>query len=369
MGEEATMRDELNAAYDDAEAELDEEEDTGGGDDGTVNSSAESGADNTDNNDTSDSSDSDTTLAADSKDGDKDSGDDKVEPKDDDKTVAKDTKLETKDEKEGDFKPPMDYTPELREQWKNVPKAVQERILSREHEIAVTMKGTAEARRTHTQLGQLAQGYATVLAAEGANSPMEAVDGLFKTAAQLRLGSPAQKATRLAGLIKHYDIDVEILDQVLSGEAPSTEEDALSKMLDTKLAPMQEMLDQYRNNEQRGREASRTEVKSEVVGFADGKEFINDVRFAMADIIDMATKQNRAMTLDEAYNMACQLNPQVKSVMDQRAAQTKLEGDTTRLQGKKNAGSSLPVRSASTSSPKGDQSLRDTIAELYDDAV
>ena len=263
---------------------------------------------------------------------------------------------------------PIGFDPVAREAWAKVPASVQQAVQKREAEIASTMQGTAEARRTSQHLNTLAGNYAPILAAEGAESPMAAVEGLFKTVAELRMGSPQQKAQRMAALISHYGIDIESLDGALAGvqmpqqQAPGMDQN-MSRMLDDRLAPMQAMLDRQRQQEQRTQQSNQAAVRNEVHGFADTAEFIGDVRMDMADLLDLSAKQGRSISLQQAYDKACALNPSVQKVLSDR----KLTQGAAGIAGKKTAARGLRANSSSNSgsvAPAGN--LRDEISNLWD---
>ena len=268
-----------------------------------------------------------------------------------------------------DFKAPIGFSPESREKWKDVPPVVKEQIQRREREIEEAMRGTAEARRSHTQISQLAQSYASVLAAEGAENPMQAIEGLFKTVASLRLGTPQQRATRMAGLISHYGVDINMLDQALAGETPQNQESSqLQQLLDQRLAPIQELLDQQKQSQRQMQEQTQAQVQTELVEFSKTAEFLNDVRLDMADLIDLASKQGRKLSFKDAYDKCCAMNPSISKVLEERRTAAALKGEGSRLDAKRNAGSSLKASSGQRAGNNGAAlSLRSEIANAWDD--
>jgi len=264
---------------------------------------------------------------------------------------------------------PIGFSPESREVWKDVPELVKEQIQKREREITDAMANSGESRRTHAALNELSNSYASVLAAEGVSSPMEAVEGLFRTVAELRLGSPQQTATKMAQLIQHYGIDINMLDSALAGEPTQSDEmTAMERMMDSKLAPLQEMLSNQRSAETMAAESSQNKVNEELQEFAKSADFINDVRGDMADLIDLASKQGRSMGFKEAYDKACALNPSIVKVMRDREAAARLTEENNKSEGKKAAASSIPGRSADTSGDGSPSTLRGELEKLWDSA-
>lgn len=262
---------------------------------------------------------------------------------------------------------PIGFSPESREKWADVPELVKEQIQKRETEITEALANTGEYRRTHTALEDLAKSYAPILAAEGANTPMQAIEGLFRTVAELRVGSPQQIATKMATLIGHYGVDIGMLDQALAGQpVQSTEMSEMQKMLDSRLAPIQDYMKNQGNTARVANEASQQIVNTELQEFAKSAEFLNDVRNDMADFIDNASKQGRKMDFKEAYDKACAMHPTIGKILTERTTAEALKNSGEKETKKNNASSSLASSSGAGSGKTGDTSLRDGIAELFD---
>jgi len=265
---------------------------------------------------------------------------------------------------------PIGFTPESREVWKDVPDVVKEQIHKREQEITEAMSNTGEYRRTHTALNELAQSYAPILAAEGAETPMAAIEGLFRTVAELRVGSPQQIATKMAQLIGHYGVDISMLDQALSGEPVQTDEmTAMERMLDNRLAPLQDMLNQQSNDRTVNDAASRDAVNTELQEFSKTAEFLQDVRMDMADLIDLASKQGRKMDFKEAYDKACALNPSVSKVIEDRKQAEILKNSGEVVDNKRNASSSIASSSGGAGAQGKPNTLRGEIEANWDAAT
>jgi len=234
-------------------------------------------------------------------------------------------------------KPPINWPPKAREQWLKLPKEVREQITLRERDMAQAMEGTASAKQVASELESLAKSYAPIMAAEGVNDPMTAVKGLFKTVAELRVGSPAQKAQRMAQMINHYGIDIEALDSALAGQPIQTPEDqALAQMIDQRMAPVNQLLQELQQRQHNAAQLSQQEAQKAVETFQG--EFFADVRMDMADLIDMAAKRGQNMTLQEAYDKAVLLKPDIQEVLAERKRNESLLGEQNKLNQKREAG-------------------------------
>lgn len=238
---------------------------------------------------------------------------------------------------------PISYSPEAREAWKGVPTEVRSEIQRREKEIAEAVANTGEYRRTYQALDNLSKSYAAVMAAEGVSTPMEAVEGLFRTVAELRLGNPGQRAVKMAQLINHYGIDIVSLDKALAGEKIDPELDKFSKLLDQRLGPIEQSFQQRNVPDQ------SAAVEQELKTFAQRAEFINDVKEDMADLIELRARRGISMSFEDAYNVACANNPQISKILSDRNAAAALAAEGAETSKKVAASSSIP----SSSSPGG----------------
>jgi len=255
-------------------------------------------------------------------------------------------------------KPPLGWAADAREEWGKVPPAARAQIEKREREVEKAMAHTAEAKRAFGELSQLSTTYGSVMAAEGARTPMEAINGLMQTVSQLRLGSPQQKAEKMAHLISHYGIDISALDSALVGEpieaAPTAQ---FEQMLDQRLAPVNEMMNGLAGMQQNKQQEVQNQAASEVEQFAQGKEFFADVKADMADILDFTQQRGQKLSLQDAYDRACQFHPTVSQVLTAR---------TQAAAAKKQAAASSIVGTGAGAGGTKEMSMRETIAELYD---
>jgi len=269
-------------------------------------------------------------------------------------------------------KVPAGWDAKSREHWDKIPEEVQAQIAAREDEVARTIHGTLDARKTHEFLSNLSSNYAPVLAAEGVSSPVEAIEGLFKTVSVLRLGSPQQKASQLADIIGTYGIDIGMLDSALSGQGFTNDPNGagnanMEHLIDQKMAPINEVLQRIGQVEQNNASNRQGVADQEVVDFAKDAEFLNDVRSDMADLLDMASARGQDMTLKEAYDKCCAMRPEIQSVLSDRSANQELLDGKERAAKKLNAGSSIRGAGGNSSGKGGDMSLRDQISSIWND--
>jgi hypothetical protein len=271
---------------------------------------------------------------------------------------------ETQESEEDDTRAPESWKPAIREHWKKLPKDVKNEITRREKDISGALFKASGHRKLAEEYVSLVRPYEKYI--RMANStPYQAIDNMLRTAAHLSDGTPTQKAQVIRDIIKNYDVDIEILDSVLAGEElPNTANDAVIQAMEKRFAPMLEFFEKAQGNQKQYQTDQAAKVQKEIEDFAGNKanEFYEDVREDMADLIEMAERRGRKMTLKEAYDRACQADPEISKIITQRSAAVTEE--------KRRAASSLP--SGGTNSGGGKKegaSLRDTLNNAWEEAA
>ena len=263
------------------------------------------------------------------------------------------------------LKAPVGWGPKEREAWSKVPANVQQQIHSREREIATAMQGTADARVTHDEFEKLAQSFAPIMAAEGVQNPMQAVKGLFNTVAELRMGSPEQKAVKMAAMIQHYGIDINALDSALVGQTPTASPNAeMEHMINQRMGPVNDLLSELQTRQGQAQQQTIDQANHAVASFEG--EFLSDVRNDMADLIDMAAARGQEMTLQNAYDKAVLLKPDIQEILTKRASDEKLFGNRQNIGKKLNAASSISGRQGGDGKGGGAMSIRGSIEDAWE---
>lgn len=273
------------------------------------------------------------------------------------------------DDSEGDTgRAPVSWNPEAREKWAKIPASARAEIARREQEIADAMGRTAQARQFSEAWQTMLAPYEPLMQAQGANA-YQGVKRLLEIGAGLSLGTPAQKAEIVANVVQQYGVDLETLDGVLAGTVSSINDPNTRLMaeLDKRLAPIEQRLSGAGQPQ-----VDQNAVAFEIQQFAkDPKnEFFNDVRSKMSTLFEIAGKEGRDITLQQAYDEACQLTPSVKKVLDQRtkadtARERKARAEKKRQAAAANRRRSTPTPSGGTEAPPG-QALTATIRDAWD---
>ena len=276
---------------------------------------------------------------------------------------------ETEDTDNKSIKAPIDWSPKEREDWSKIPRHLQDKIMQREAATSTLMNETAQARQTHGQFTQLANTYGAVLSGVAGNSPMEAVENLFSTVANLRMGNPIQKAQIISDLVSDYGVDIHALDAALTGTMPAQDSNAhLESMIDQRMAPVNQFLQSQQQSAANQQQQVVQAAQQEVGQFSQNAEFFQDVRNDMADLVEMASSRGVHMSMDDAYNKACSLNPQIQGVLAERAKHQQLTGGRNSMESKRRASSGLSGGRIGNDGASGGMSMRQQIANAWDGA-
>ena len=269
-----------------------------------------------------------------------------------------------------EVKAPQSWSPKLREDFSKLPANVQAQINKSETEMSTFLNEGTESRKFGDRMTQTLQPFQAVMAAHGASDSVQAVQGLMETAATLQMGTPQQKAQKLADMVQHYGIDIQALDNALSGQPlVSTEQASLEQMLEQKLAPMNDFMNNVQQNQQNSQQQVQQNAQTEVGTFEQNAEFMGDVRNDMADLLDMAASRNQEMTLQQAYDKACALNPEISAVIQQRASDDLIKGTRQNTNNKRYAASSIKGNQVGTNTGPVDDSIEAALNQAWDDQM
>lgn len=216
----------------------------------------------------------------------------------------------------GELKAPAAWRPEVREKWGALDPEVRAEVNRRESEMQRVLQNGAQARQFVDAFERLVQPYEVFIRAENSN-PLQAVDNLMRTAAELRVGTPASKAQLVAGLIQNFGIDVQMLDSILAGQRPQAQQQQQQVFHDPRV-------DQLLAREQRMHQENdmrmQQQIAQELSTFAEKHEFYGDVQQLMADLVEMKGKRGEPIDLEKIYTQACQMHEGVSTILAQRAS-------------------------------------------------
>lgn len=221
-------------------------------------------------------------------------------------------------------KPPQSWKPGAREAWGSLPADVRAEVHRRERETARIVQETAQARQVTEFVGKLQQQFAPALQAEGVDA-LTAASNLMNLASRLRFGTPVEKAQLAATIVRNYGVDVnalaDALDRIPGGIVQPLHGQPQGVQPGMYQDPRVDQLFQQLEQAKQARiEQTVQAATTEVEAFGANKEFFDDVREDMADLLEVASRRGIDMTLEQAYDRACLMHPDIAKVLEARKA-------------------------------------------------
>jgi len=264
---------------------------------------------------------------------------------------------------------PQSWKPTTRAQWDKLPPEVRKEVNRRELETTKVLNDSATARRLAQEVAEAAQPFSARLQALGA-TPAAAMRELLKSDHILSTAPKAQRAQFMAKLIKDYDVDIESLDQALSGAAQQAQDPQVQinaqveRLLQQRMQPYQQLLERERQREQAESQGFYATV--EQMSKDPKFPYFADLRESMADIIDLAAKRGRQVSMEEAYNKAAMLDPEISGLVSKTQNVTRANSQAQRAKAASVSVGGAPSGLMSGSPAAGD---RRSVIEAAFDAV
>lgn len=262
---------------------------------------------------------------------------------------------------------PQAWKAPLKAKWSSLDPDVRQEITRREREILREFGVNNQARQISKDLAETFRPYEARLRSVGLN-PIQAVGELLKADHVLTTAPPAHKARYMASLIKQYGVDINELDSALAGEAPNPQASGLEQMLEQRLAPLQQFVQQQQYQAMLAQQA-RTESAAEAIQRMSEDTvkypYFDQVREEMADIIELSAKRGHQVSLEEAYGRAVMMNPETAALVSSShaAASQQQHAQQASSQAQRALQASASVKGAPAGTPSGrmDDSLRGAI--------
>lgn len=271
---------------------------------------------------------------------------------------------------------PQSWKGDAKQVWNDLPLNVRQEVMRRERETAKVLQDTAGDRTRLNSIKEVIAPHMDRINQLYAGNPVTAINNMLNVERTMISGDPQAKVEMVARMIQHFNIDVVSLDRLLSGQGSPTPEvqqqSAIERLLEQKLAPLQQFMTTQQQREQQEHAKVEQEVEHTVESMRGDPAYpyFDEVRSDMADLIDLAAKKGLYLSLPEAYNRAVRMNDetfQASSVRDssQAATQAALQAHQAAQKAK---GASLSV-SGAPSAPGNNvgnpSDLRGTIEGLF----
>ncbi len=209
-------------------------------------------------------------------------------------------------------KAPQSWRPGVREKWAGLPPEVQEEVARVESTTQKALREAAAHRKVAEEFTRTLEPYRDLLG----QNPTQELGGMLQTVRALQ-GPDSPRV--VANLIRAYRVDVNQLAAALDGEAPPPRQQQPQEFRDPRL---DSLLQRFDSQSQQQQEALNAKVATEVQSFREKPEaeFFEDVREEMALVLQTAAKRGERPTIEQVYERACMLNPEVRELYVQRKA-------------------------------------------------
>lgn len=229
-------------------------------------------------------------------------------------------------------KAPSAWSPAAREKWNDIPKEIRDEIVRRED------AGAKGVRQLQEKYAPLEQAFNTIqpFIDEARQAGLDGGQYIARTMAAERNLRHQDMNIRFGQLLEIADTyGIPLRDTLNKLAGQKVVPDPVPPQLQQGYVPphIQQELEQRRKSDE-------TRMEQEVAQFAEKHEFFQDVKEAMADLIDLG----RAKTLEEAYELAVSYDANVQNVLNGRKAkEIELQNKQSRASGAKVKGTGEDV--------------------------
>ena len=241
-------------------------------------------------------------------------------------------------------KPPQAWKAAQKAKWDKLDPDIRQEVIRRERETTQVLNESTQARQFAQQFHSTIQPYLARLQSAGA-PPLQAIQNLLAADHLLSTAPKAQKAQYLAKLINDYGVDILELDAALTGKEPvDPVASRVETLLQQRLAPYQQFMQTQQQREQLAaqQENQKIQVAVEQMGqMTDKFPHFDQVRNEMADAIEIYSKRGVYLSLEEAYNKAVAMDPDLSKQGANLMQTQQLQAANKRAQRALNASASV----------------------------
>jgi hypothetical protein len=113
-------------------------------------------------------------------------------------------------------------------------------------------------------------------------------------------------------------------------------EERINQRVNQAIAPIQQRYQQMEMQQQQEMQAQNQVAIDRVENFINSQPYGDVVRADMADIMDYATKRGIQMSLEQCYQRACELHPQISALVGRQQQTQQLQQSTNAAQAARN---------------------------------
>lgn len=213
------------------------------------------------------------------------------------------------------IKPPASMSPELREQFGQVPRRMQQYWVDREKHIATELGKTTEARKFYEEFRGITQPYEGLLKHHNITATAHAKE-LFQLSHSLNTGTPEQKAYVFVQLLNQFKPDAATMQAMLAGQQVNIRPPTVPQRQYTQ-DELADMALAKRTEEQQNQSA---QSETERFGNDSANEFYADVKHTMGQLIDTGVipESDIPTMLRQAYDLAVSRHSGIQEVLAAR---------------------------------------------------
>jgi hypothetical protein len=209
-------------------------------------------------------------------------------------------------------KPPQSWRGPQKAKWAALDPDIRQEVIRREREVTTVLNQSADARKLASVYQQVTQPFAARFQAMKVH-PLAAIQELLRTDHILTTAPKNQKAALVAKLIADYEVDVEALDLALSGQpAKDPVNEQVERLVEQRLQPFKQFMTRQQQLEQQQlqeQDNQFTQKLNEMAADTVKYPHFADLKGDMADIIEFQAKKGVYLSLEQAYNRAIAMNP------------------------------------------------------------
>ena len=228
-------------------------------------------------------------------------------------------------------KPPQSWRGDAKQVWNDIPVAARQEIQRRELDQQAALRENANIRSNLQSVNQAVGPHMDWLQSER-EDPIDLISRMFNMERVTRFGTAEQKADLAAEYLIAYGIDLQQLDTILSKRLNAPQQPKqpdinylVQQQVEREMAP-------YREQQYKQQQSTDAEIQNELAAFADTHPYFEDVRMEMSDLIELASRRNQVLSLEEAYKRATTFHPSVHNKLNDmeklKAAASSVSGTT-----------------------------------------
>lgn len=264
-------------------------------------------------------------------------------------------------------KAPQSWKPSTKAKWDKLDPDIRSEVMRREKETTRVLNESSGAKKFVTGFQQAAAPYESRWRAMNV-SPAQAVTALMANDYALSQGGK-EAAKLMASMIKDYKIDVNELDDALSGaigQRPDPES-IIDQRIQQALAPFvqERQQTQAQRESQQQREFQATAQAVERMSEDPKMPMFDLVRMDMADIIDNNLRRGVTVSAEEAYTRAVRMNPEAYAESQKTTKLVGAQGQHQAAQRSLGASLSVSGSPSALSTPVPASDLRGTIEAAF----